>query len=901
MSNVTTIEKLDSILQEDKWTRIVVNNYSLAKIKELDDLIDNIIDEGLTEDVLDICGRHLKDVKKSIAGLYISGMLIYSRRPLNDMNLLAVIDLFSQNLKWALVEHICNEMLLISENKHALYTLAKIYAQSNENDKLPSIWTRIVEADIDDTVFVRQLATYYETIDLQKSIFYFRKAIYRFIDKKQMSGIREVWAKLIHYVSDDFDSFLLILQKIEKDLGFKKAIVLYEDLFDHYSLTDNVDETIEILKGILKLDNKNHKARENLVKFLRERYKDVKNIEDYLVKSDIENLDKNFVDVYSDFEKYLFFAKGNFVYHQTWSVGIVRDVNDNGIMVDFVSKRGHFIGFDMAISALSPLSREDIRVLKAITPKEELADRIKKDIEWAIRVIIKSYKAIDLKGIKKELVPSLMTQSSWNSWSLKAKQILKDNPHFVMDSGKLDCYIYNERSSNLNEKMYDKFKIEKDFYKRYEIFINYCNVKGIVKDLHIEEEMLNYFLIYVNNFTKVDHHVISSYVILKSLGNFSEELSSKVNIEKDVNLESLLREYPKGIVDLFDSILNAEIKKELVVLIKKELSNWILYYKELFPHSVNKRLVESLYKEDPREVEKLFNYVIKNYKIYKDAYIWILKHCKTYSIELSYSDSDLLSNLIKILTDSVIKINNKNNSVASKRIYKMVINLLVKDGYLKSVLEVVRDEELAKRVYMTCFYVKDFPPKDLLEIKSIIRQLFDSVEFEDEKMQLAGERMEIGFLTILSSLNKKQKELKHLKEVEIPENSKEIGKARELGDLKENAEYHSAKEKQQFLTKRLNSLMLEIENAKVIDTKDLQSSVVGFGTKVVILNEATGKDESYLILGPWESNPDEGIISYKSPFGENLLDSREGDSLDFVINNTNFRYFVKKIEPIKFS
>lgn len=900
MSNVT-IEKLDSILQEDKWTRIVVNNYSLAKIKELDDLIDNIIDEGLTEDVLDICGRHLKDVKKSIAGLYISGMLIYSRRPLNDMNLLAVIDLFSKNLKWALVEHICNEMLSISENKHALYTLAKIYAQNNENDKLPNIWTRIVEADIDDTVFVRQLATYYETIDLQKSIFYFRKAIYRFIDKKQMSGIREVWAKLIHYVSDDFDSFLLILQKIEKDLGFKKAIVLYEDLFDHYSLTDNIDETIEILKGILKLDNKNHKARENLVKFLRERYKDVKNIEDYLVKSDIENLDKNFVDVYSDFEKYLFFAKGNFVYHQTWSVGIVRDVNDHGITVDFVSKRGHFIGFDMAMSALSPLSREDIRVLKAITPKEELADRVKKDIEWAIKVIIKSYKAIDLKGIKKELVPSLMTQSSWNSWSLKAKQILKDNPHFVMDSGKLDCYVYNERSSNLNEKMYDKFKIEKDFYKRYEIFINYCNVKGIVKDLHIEEEMLNYFLIYVNNFTKVDHHVISSYVILKSLGNFSEELSSKVNIEKDVNLEFLLKEYSKGIVDLFDSILNAEIKKELVVLIKRELSNWILYYKELFPHSVNKKLVESLYKEDPKEVEKLFNYVIKNYKIYKDAYIWILKHFKAYSIELSYSDSDLLANLIKILTDSVIKINNKNNSVASKRIYKMVINLLVKDGYLKSVLEYVRDEELAKRVYMTCFYVKDFPPKDLLDIKSIIRQLFDSVEFEDEKMQLAGERMEIGFLTILSSLNKKQKELKHLKEVEIPENSKEIGKARELGDLKENAEYHSAKEKQQFLTKRLNSLMLEIENAKVIDTKDLQSSVVGFGTKVIILNEVTGKDESYLILGPWESNPDEGIISYKSPFGENLLDSREGDSLNFIINNTNFKYFVKKIEPIKFS
>ncbi|MBW6187647.1 hypothetical protein KZ870_41405, partial [Pseudomonas aeruginosa] len=76
MSN-TTIERLDNILQEDKWTRIVVNNYSLAKIRELDELIDNIISENLTEEALDICGKHLKDVKKSIAGLYISGMLIY--------------------------------------------------------------------------------------------------------------------------------------------------------------------------------------------------------------------------------------------------------------------------------------------------------------------------------------------------------------------------------------------------------------------------------------------------------------------------------------------------------------------------------------------------------------------------------------------------------------------------------------------------------------------------------------------------------------------------------------------------------------------------------------------------------------------------------------------------------
>ncbi|UER67337.1 transcription elongation factor GreA [Borrelia sp. BU AG58] len=895
MSSIT-LEKLDDVLQEDKWTRIVVSNYSLAKIKELDDLIENIISENLTEEALDICGKHLKDVKKSVAGLYVSGMLIYSRRPLNDMSLLTVVDLFSQNLKWSLVEHICNKMLLISENKHALYTLAKIYAQNNENEKLPDIWTRIVEADADDTTFVRQLAVYYENIDLQKSIYFFRKAIYRFIEKKQMSGIREVWAKLTRYVSDDFDSFLLILAKVEKELGFRKVVVLYEDLYEHYSVSGNVDETIEILKGILRLDNKNQKARENLVVFLREKYKDVNNIEEYLEKSDIENLDKNFIDVYSDFEKYLFFAKGNFVYHQTWSVGIVKDVNEQGIVVDFVSKRGHFISFDMAMSALSPLEKEDIRVLKATRPREELIENIKKDVEWALRVIIKSYKSIDLKGIKKELVPSLMTQNVWNAWSIKAKQILKDNPHFVMATGKIDYYVYNERASNFNEKVYDKFKVEKDFYKRYEIFVNYCNVSGVVRNLHVEEEMLNYFLIYVNNFTKVDHYVISSYIILKSLEDSGSELALKVNMEKDINLDVLLREYSKDIVDLFNSILNAEIRRELVSLIKEELANWVVYYKKLFPYAVNKKLIDALYKEDVAETEQLFNYIIKNYKVHKDAYIWILKHHDSYSLNLEYTDSELLINLVKILADSVIKINNKSNSVANKRTYKMVINLLIKDGYLGSVLSEVMDEELAKRLYMTCFYIKDFPPKDLLAIKTAIRSVFHGIGFEDEKIQVSGDKVEVGFLTILSSLNKKQKELQYLKDVEIPENSKEIGKARELGDLKENAEYHSAKERQQFLTKKLNSLMLEIDVAKVVDTKELQSSVVGFGTKVTILNKDTRHEESYLIFGPWESKPDEGIISYKSPFGEKLLDAREGDDLDFVINDTHFRYFVKKIE-----
>jgi transcription elongation GreA/GreB family factor len=75
---------------------------------------------------------------------------------------------------------------------------------------------------------------------------------------------------------------------------------------------------------------------------------------------------------------------------------------------------------------------------------------------------------------------------------------------------------------------------------------------------------------------------------------------------------------------------------------------------------------------------------------------------------------------------------------------------------------------------------------------------------------------------------------------------------------------------------------------------------VSFGTKVTLINDADGKKEEYTILGPWESDPENRIISYLSPFGGAILNKTVGEQFDFSINDEKVSYVVKKISPVVF-
>ena len=110
-------------------------------------------------------------------------------------------------------------------------------------------------------------------------------------------------------------------------------------------------------------------------------------------------------------------------------------------------------------------------------------------------------------------------------------------------------------------------------------------------------------------------------------------------------------------------------------------------------------------------------------------------------------------------------------------------------------------------------------------------------------------------------------ELKNLKTIK-QELSQEIGTAAAQGDLKENAEYHAAKEKQAETLSRINELELRLRNAQITDDLTVDKSEARIGATVTIVDQAADLEFTYTLVGPSEANPDKGLLSVKSPLKE---------------------------------
>jgi len=127
--------------------------------------------------------------------------------------------------------------------------------------------------------------------------------------------------------------------------------------------------------------------------------------------------------------------------------------------------------------------------------------------------------------------------------------------------------------------------------------------------------------------------------------------------------------------------------------------------------------------------------------------------------------------------------------------------------------------------------------------------------------------------------------LNDMKLVQRPKIIKAVDEARQLGDLKENAEYHAAKDKQGLMEARILDLTDLVARAHVIDPVCLPHKRVSFGSKVELIDQEDDSEICYSIVGSQESNPEKGLISIGSPMGKALLGKEEGDEVEINLPN----------------
>lgn len=138
-------------------------------------------------------------------------------------------------------------------------------------------------------------------------------------------------------------------------------------------------------------------------------------------------------------------------------------------------------------------------------------------------------------------------------------------------------------------------------------------------------------------------------------------------------------------------------------------------------------------------------------------------------------------------------------------------------------------------------------------------------------------------------------ELDRLQNVEMVEVTKRVAKARELGDLSENAEYHAAREDQGLLQAKINELSDRLARAVIVDTSNLPRDSVVFGSRVKVLDLDIEEEEVFELVGPGQEDPDNGRILSTSPIAQGLIGHKVGDVVEIPVPRGVIRYKILDI------
>ncbi len=919
------LQSIQDMLKEETWTRATISNYTQNDLMELAAKVVQAKQEGVEKELKEICEEHLSHSKDSIIALYITGIL--SLHDIENNSLETLVDIFQKNHKENIVAYLCESILSDDENNSfALRTLAGCYLAEG-NDRVWELYEKIVRIDFAEADLAKLLAEHYENEgDADNAISYYKKAILRYINANNYNACKEVWTKLVQLMPEEFDFFQNIRRKISKQMGEIKTTTLMQELYNYYKDNKKWDIAITILKQNLEIDPKDGWARKEITDCFRGKYASHSHLEDYIRSSNLSQSYRNVFEAISDFEKHIAFDKGGYVFHRNWGVGRIKSLANDTLVIKFGSGE-HEIKLAMAVTALKPLADDHIWVLIARNCVEEngqkipLAEKIKKDKVWALKTIIKSYdNNCDLKTIKNILVRTvtekdgktkkeygILTSGEWTSWNAAAKKILETDPAFGVNPNDINMYTVREGSITPVEKLANEFKAQKQFFARVDIFYKFFNDEEMDRTNDNFAEMYSYFTGFLKNISKITEQVLASYLVVRDVS----EKDSRFTFPVKENFEEIYKRLieqerdtpPKGPCQIYSALKdskNTNLKAYFLKCIKDLLTDWKEQYIHLFPTVLDMKLIEELIKADSTaEVQKLVKTSFESYKDYRETVLFFFEKCQNFDWfkDAGVSYEKQLITLINIIDLTFREINNHVNTTENKKIKKNAIDLLFKDDAIFNFM-FKNGEDCVKKMYTL---LDDIADSDIDSYKQQARNKILEIYPEFEFRTSAEEKnsQPKGMIVTAKKLAEKKAEIDNIKNVELETNKKDLADAKAKGDLKENAEYQAAKERKQFLEHTLSKLQEELNRAVIFDPTTSTTAVVSFATEVTLHDNLENKDVVYTILGPWESDPDNNIISYMSPLGNAILDKKVGENVNFVINEHNYDLTIKSIEKAK--
>jgi len=553
-------------------------------------------------------------------------------------------------------------------------------------------------------------------------------------------------------------------------------------------------------------------------------------------------------------ETLLSFDVGTVVAMEGKGVGRVVEANLGleSFKVDFERNKGLMVGFKAAPKLLQPLGPnhilrrkiEDPQALKSLAPP------------LLLHAVLESYGRPLAAGEIRDILHGIVGESQWTSWWTAARK----HQQVVASGGGRQTYHWAESSGDALDSV----------WKSFEKATPRGKVDRLKRDGARERKLRDRM---AADLSKVAEASVDSDPGLAFEIWFSLERTGGAPEDVDWSPDALLNDQPARV---FAGIEDRLLRERAYVMVRERRDDWPNLFRDALGKESDPRaleiLADGLAQGAPRELDRFLDSLLAQPHKNPAAFTWLAERA-------AVDETLRARNPLRLLQQILTAFNRDEFAT-----FRVRLLALAESGNTVPRLLAHLGEDQAAQAEDAVQRAAALEPFQREQLVNAIQLRFPAQRKESDIAPL---------YTIQSSVEVKRAELQQILTKEIPANRKAIEEARAMGDLRENFEYKSARQRHEYLNSRASALNAELTRVRLIDTTGMDTTEVRIGSRIHLRGIRDNGPRTLTILGPWESKPEEDIISYESDLAKEILGKKLGDAVSLG----GEEWTIEKIEP----
>ena len=689
-----------------------------------------------------------------------------------------------------------------------------------------------------------------------------------FARKKDYDRLEEGVLNIAEEISrDELEKLLEVIGYLLKADELDRIVTLFEFTKDAFIEKGLSGEMWPVLRKYLEKSTNNTNLRRIAAEFGPGAYPDVLNANKMFQRAGIASADVEIHEAFSTLDRLLELPAGRYVYHHGWGVGQITDNDGDNLIIRFLEKPGHRMSIKLAAEALTFLPSTDLRVKMYLDREGVLRGVRENPADLLYNVLEHVGGEAKQDEIRKQLLHlEILTTSTWADWWKNAKKGAQKDPRF--DFSQTFRKVMRLRSEGDSPIAIPEVSMKTNFRKGLSLLFRFLDQHpagagevgrrygSVIQEQANSEEIL-----------PADRML--GHVMLHQVGAPDEEGISMALDAMVATLEmgTLSAEQQKSLLTIVpESCLATACRLLLtsrIITVRREAWSTL----SGLPEMEREHIVSEIFEKAPQGGNGVLHLVRELVGSRPEMAINLL-HSLLYLLEEPEKDNHR-SEALKIVESNELRaaLSTREPTEEEKDFLRnRLVHWKHSELFLFPVLESLKQTALSS------------VSEDVETRRSVTRPRAEASVLEEFGGRIMMTRQTIDRL---------QKEVEGLDwdlKTTIP---RMIRKARELGDLKENAEYDAARNKQRESTKRLEELFERIRLARAIEEIEFDPDRVGPGVEVKIALES-GETRAYWILGEGDGDFGEEVVSYRAPLGLCLLGKKKDDE-DVLPDGTKFR------------